>query len=102
MAGVLRLKVASEVYDRPQSDVLPQRAHVSGPNPFEDSLGTNKGFSLCGGEASKIAEDPFVIVQLESGSPTTGEVRIDSRAQHRATSGQGWATCAKSSTSTFA
>jgi hypothetical protein len=69
---------------------------------LEDSPGANKGFSLRGGESSEVAKDPLVIVQLESGSPTMGEVGIDSRAQHRTASGQGWATCPSSFKSTFA
>ena len=85
MARVLRLEVASEVHDSPQSDALPQWASVLCPNPLEDSPGANKGFSLRGGEASEVAKDPFVIVQLESGCATTGEIgsRPPCSALHR-------------------
>ena len=102
MALVLRLEVASEVDDRAQPDAAPQRAPVPAPNPIEDGPGPDQGIPLCGGEACEVAQDPFVIVQLEAGRPATGEVGIDRRAQHRTTSGQGWATCPSSSRSTFA
>ena len=102
MARVLRLEVPSEVDDRSQSDASPQRAPVPGPNPIEDCPGPDHGVSLCGREASEVAQNPLVVVQLEAGRPATGEVGIDSHAQHGTTSGQGWATCSKSARSTFA
>ena len=91
MAIVLRVEVAGQVNDRPQSSTTPQRTAMPSPNPFQDSLGPGKGFSLCGGKASEVTKDPLLILQLISGSPTTGEVGIDSRIQHDTPSGQGWA-----------
>jgi hypothetical protein len=102
MALVFRLEVASELDDRSQLDASPQRARISGPNPIEDGAGPHDGVSLCGGETCEVAKHPFMISQLEAGSPTTGEVDIDCCAQHRTTSGQGWATCPSSSRSTLA
>lgn len=102
MARVLCLEVSSQVDDRPQPDASPPRAPVSGPNPIEHRPRSDHGVSRCGREASEVAQDRLVIVQLEAGRPATGEVGIDSGAQHGTTSGQGWATVPSSATSTLA
>ena len=102
MAIVFRVEVASQVDDRPQSNTAPQRAAMPGPNPFQDGSGPDKGVSPCGGKASEVTKDPLVILQLKSGSPTSGEVGINSRVQHDTTSGQGWAIWPRSSRSTLA
>ncbi len=102
MAIVLRVEVASEVDDRPQSNTAPQRAAMPDPNPLQDGSGPNKGVSLCAGKASEVTKDPLVILQLISGSPTLREVGINGRVQHDTPSGQGWAIWPRRSTSTLA
>ena len=91
MAAVLRMEVASQVNDCPEPSAASQGTALSGPNPLKDGWGTDQGFSLGRREASEVAKDPLLIVQPKSGSPTGGEVGIDSDAQHDTTSGQGWA-----------
>jgi hypothetical protein len=92
MARVLRLQVPSEVDDGPEPDASPLRTPVAGPHPLEHRPRADHGVSRGRRDASEVAQDPLVIVQLKAGRPATGEVGIDRGVQHGTTSGQGWAT----------
>ena len=102
MAIVLRVEVASQVDDRPQSNTAPQRAAMAGSNPFQNGSRPDQSVSLCGGKASEVTKDPLVILQLKSGSSTSGEVGINCCLQHDTPSGQGWAIWPRSTRSTLA
>jgi hypothetical protein len=102
MARVLRVEVPSEVDDDPQPDGSPLRAPVSGPNPIEHGPRSDDRLVRHRRDASELAQDRRVIVQLEAGRPACREVGLDRRAQHGTTSGQGWATVVRSATSTLA
>ena len=102
MAFVFCLEVAREADDRPQPHTASQRAPVCGPNPFEDRPGANVGVFLRGGERSEVTQDRLGVSEPKSERPTNGEVGINGRVQHGATSGQGWATCSSRRRSTLA
>ncbi len=102
MAIVLRVKVASQVDDRAQSNAVPQRAAMSDPNPLQNCSGTDQGISFCRGKSSEVSKDPLLISQPKSGRSTCAEVGINSRVQHDTPSGQGWAIWPRSSRSTLA
>jgi hypothetical protein len=89
MAVVLRLEEPRPVDDGAQADTAPQRTSAPDPHPFEHGRGTDHGLALGRGEAREVAQQPFVIAQLEAGRPAGGERGIDRRAQHGSATGHG-------------
>jgi hypothetical protein len=102
MASVLRVQVAAQVDEGALSNAASQRATMAVPEPLQNGGGTHKRIALGHSEARVVSENPFVILQLESGRPTSGEVEVDRRAQHGTASGHGWAAWRRSATSTLA
>ena len=102
MAIVLRVEVASQVDERAQPNTVPQRAAMASPNPLQNRLAADESVLPCAGKANEVAMDPFLILQLESSHPTSGEIGIDRCVQHDTVSGQGCAVWCSSSRSTLA
>jgi hypothetical protein len=95
MLFVLCVEIARKAHDRPQADAVAQRAAVPRSNPRKSRPGTHMRVAVVGGERSEVTEDLLGIFELETDSPTSSEVGIDSCGQHGVTSGQGWATCVR-------
>ena len=89
VAFVFCMEIAGEAHDRPQPDTASQRASICRPNPFEDRPSANVCVLLRGGERREVTEDHLGVAEPKTQGPTNGEVGINGRGQHGATSGQG-------------
>jgi hypothetical protein len=80
MAFIFCVQVACKEDDRPQADVVSQRAAVSTPNPLQHCRATDACVRFSGRKRNKVTENLFSVPELEADSATSGQVLIDSCA----------------------
>src|SRR5271157_462312 len=100
MPGVFGAEVTGEKADGLQPCVsLRDRGGLA--RPSDGAFGADLGFTSLGSATREAAQQILRILEFEAGGAADSEIALDN-GNHTFTSGQGWATCLSSATSTLA